>query len=283
MNINNIELIFYDFEVFKHDWMVVLINTNTNERKYVINDKNELKEFYNKHKNDIWIGYNSRMYDQFILKGLLCNMNPYDISIDLIQNDQKGYYIVKDHAKFPLNNFDVATGFHSLKQLEGFMGSKIKESSVDFNIETKLTKEELDEVLEYCIHDVEQTIEVFNNLKAEFDSQLAMIDVFDLSMEMFNKTKAQLSAHVLGAKERKKFNDEFKLDIPDTLLLSDKYKHIEQWYRDENNMNYKKSQHVEVAGVPHILAWGGIHGAIPSYIGEGEYIMSDIALTQWGN
>ena len=35
--------------------------------------------------------------------------------------------------------------------------------------------------------------------------------------------------------------------------------------------------YTEIAGVPHIFAWGGIHGAINNYIGEGIFIMSDIA------
>lgn len=271
------KIIFYDFEVFKHDWMVVLIDYDTKERTLIVNNPNELYEFYCSNVDSIWVGYNSRMYDQYILKGIILGKNPYDISTKLIVDDINGYTILPNHSSIHLNNFDISTGFHSLKQLEGFMGSKIKESDVDFNITRPLTKEELDEVALYCTHDVEETIKVFEARREEFDSQLSMIEAFELPMDMFNKTKAQLSAHVLGANNKKEYNDEFELDIPDTLVLSDKYQYVADWYKVKNNLDYSCKLCTEISDVPHIFAWGGIHGAIPNYIGEGLYIMSDIA------
>lgn len=271
------KIIFYDFEVFAHDWMVVLIDYDTKEKTLIVNNPNELYEFYCSNVDSIWVGYNSRMYDQYILKGIILGKNPYDISTKLIVDDINGYNILPNHSSIHLNNFDISTGFHSLKQLEGFMGSKIKESDVDFNITRPLTQEELDEVALYCTHDVEETIKVFEARREEFDSQLSMIEAFELPMDMFNKTKAQLSAHVLGANTKKEYNDEFELDIPDTLVLSDKYQYVADWYKVKNNLDYSCKLCTEISNVPHIFAWGGIHGAIPNYIGEGLYIMSDIA------
>lgn len=268
--------LFYDFEVFKHLWLVVIINQDTKEKTQIVNNPDELHNFYERHKEDIWIGYNSRNYDQYILKGILSGMNPYIINNEIIINDKKGSQVVRKSNDFPLNNFDIATGFHSLKQLEGFMGSKIKESSIPFTINRKLTTEELKEVLEYCTHDVEQTIEVFNHRKEEFDSQLALIKAFDLPMTMFTKTKAQLSAIILDALKSER-DDEFELNIPDTLVLSEKYKYILDWYNVKENMNYKKSLITEVAGVEHVFAWGGIHGAVPNYSYEGIILCCDVA------
>ena len=196
--------IFYDFEVFIKDWMVVCINQNTKEKTQIVNNPEELREFYEQHKEDIWIGYNSRNYDQYILKGILLGMNPYKINNEIIINDKKGNQVVKKSNTFPLNNFDISTGFHSLKQLEGFLGSKIKESSVPFTINRKLTPEELDEVLEYCTHDVEQTIEVFNHRKEEFDSQLSLIQAFNMPMTMLQKTKPHLPPIILVPQKPKR-------------------------------------------------------------------------------
>ena len=64
--------VFYDFEVFKEYWMLVLIEYESKKGKVIINDVEMLKKYYNYFKNDIWIGYNSRGYDQYILKGILC-------------------------------------------------------------------------------------------------------------------------------------------------------------------------------------------------------------------
>ncbi|MEC0685128.1 hypothetical protein P8888_19300, partial [Bacillus haynesii] len=67
--------IFFDFEVFKHNWMVVLIDYDSKKGKVIVDNIDELKRFYSLFKDDIWIGYNSRMYDQYILKGILLGMN----------------------------------------------------------------------------------------------------------------------------------------------------------------------------------------------------------------
>lgn len=78
-------LVFYDFEVFKYDWLVVLINPIEQTEDIIVNDKGRLEQYYQKHKNEIWIGYNSRNYDQYILKGILCDFNPYDVSKYIIE------------------------------------------------------------------------------------------------------------------------------------------------------------------------------------------------------
>src|SRR5574344_1904607 len=75
---------FYDFEVFLYDWMVVIINPVEKIRTVIINDRKALKRYYNEHKEEIWIGYNSRNYDTYILKGLLLDMNPKKINDDII-------------------------------------------------------------------------------------------------------------------------------------------------------------------------------------------------------
>lgn len=53
-------LSFFDFEVFKHDWLVVIINPIERIIKKIHNDKEELEDFWRKHKEQIWVGYNSR-------------------------------------------------------------------------------------------------------------------------------------------------------------------------------------------------------------------------------
>lgn len=269
-------LIFYDFEVFKYDWLVVICEYNSRKGKVIVNDRNLLEQFYNYFKEDIWIGYNSRGYDQYIFKGLLLGINPYFISQQIIEKNKKGHEVVKDAWKIPLNNFDITTGFHSLKQLEAFMGSKIKESSVSFNIDRPLTPEEINEVIEYCKHDVSETIKVFEKRREEFDSQLALIEAFNLDMKMFNKTKAQLSAHILGAIKEKDRGDEFDLSFPPTLKIN-KYQHIVDWYKNPENLNYKSNLKVDVANVPHVFAWGGLHGSLDKYQDEGIILAADVA------
>ena len=46
-------LIFYDFEVFLKDWMVVLIDYETRQEKVIVNDRDELVRVYLKNKDSI--------------------------------------------------------------------------------------------------------------------------------------------------------------------------------------------------------------------------------------
>lgn len=268
-------MLFYDFEVFKEDWLVVIMDSESKETHIIVNDEETLKNFYDQNKEEIWCGYNSRRYDQYILKGIICGFNPKEINDFIIVKKQGGWDFSNLFQRIQLYNYDVMTSRHGLKQLEGFMGNDIRETTVPFNIDRKLTKEELEEVIKYCSHDVEQTIEVFINRLEEFQSHMSLIKAFKLPIRFISKTKAQLAAIILEAR-RSERKDEFNISIVDTIKIK-RYHHIVQWYKDPINRNYEKYLEVEVAGVPHVFGWGGLHGAIPKYKGEGIFINSDVA------
>jgi hypothetical protein len=269
-------MLFYDFEVFRYNWMVVIADSEKHNFFLIFDDVDKLKAFYEKHKNDIWVGYNSRNYDQYILKGLLLDLDPYEINSHIIQANQPGWSYSNDFNRIQLYNFDVMSDVtKGLKQLEGYMGNNIKESNVPFWIDRCLKDDEIIETSIYCKNDVEQLIEVFLQRIEEFNSHMSLIKAFNLNIKYINKTKPQLSAIILGA-SKKKHNDEFEISIPNTLKL-DKYKYVEDWYKNRINLDYNKSLTTEIAGVPHILAWGGIHGAREKYHGEGIYINCDVA------
>lgn len=272
------KLLFFDFESFMYDWMMVARDYDSNEKTVITNDPDVLADFYENNKESIWIGYNNRQFDQYLLKGILLGRNPYEITTKLIIDGEKGYRVIPEAKDIQMYNFDLSTGFHSLKQLESFMGSRIKETSVPFDIKRKLTEQELIETEEYCTHDVDETIKVFEHKKEEFDSQLSLIKAFNLPMEMFNKTKAQLSATILEAYQTERRNDDFELIIPNEIIIGEKYKHIYDWYKNPTNMNYEKSLVTKVADVEHVFAWGGLHGAIPNFKHEGIILCCDVAL-----
>lgn len=269
---------FFDFEVFKYDWLVVIINPITRTDEVIINDPNKLKEYYEAHKNEIWVGYNSRGYDQFILKAILLGFNPKEVNDHIVVEGKKGWSYSSLFKRVPLNNYDV---YHrtdrGLKTHEGFMGHNIKESEIDFNINRKLTEAEIQETIKYCHHDVEETIEVFLRRKNEFDARIGLINMFDLNLSCINQTDAQLTALVLDA-HRRNWDDEFDIEFPPTLQVS-KYREVVEFYENPKNRDYSKSLKRDIAGVPHIFAWGGIHGAIPQYYGEGYFVNMDVTLT----
>lgn len=266
---------FYDFEVFKHDWLIVIIDPINKKETIIVNNPDELKEYYENYKNEIWVGYNSRGYDQYILKGILCGFNPKEINDHIIVKQLGGWSFSSLLQNFPLNNYDVMTSQHGLKQLEGFMGNNIKETSVDFNIDRKLTEEELQETIKYCKHDVEQTIEVFIERKADFEAHLGLIKMFNLPLIYIGKTKPQLSAIILDC-VRKEYDDEFELDITECIKI-EKYKDVYEFYQNKENRSYDKELNIEIAGVPHVFGWGGLHGAKDKYSDEGWFLNVDVA------
>lgn len=271
-------MLFYDFEVFKYDWLVVIIDVINKKEHVIVNDVEKLKDIYDKHKGDIWAGYNSRHYDQYILKGILCGFDPKKISDYIIVKGNPGWKFSSLLNKVPLINYDVMLGTdRGLKSFEGFMGNNIKESSVPFDINRKLTQEELDETVKYCRHDVEQTIEVFLKRSEEFDATRELIKIFNLPITSYSKTKAQLVCEICGGMGKKFDDNEFDFPIvPCVQEHLKKYRYVLDWYKNPENHDYSKSLKIEVAGVPHTFAWGGIHGAKKQNTESGVLLNMDV-------
>ena len=269
---------FYDFEVFKHDWMVVVINPVTRDERVIINDADALTALYEGHKREIWVGYNNLHYDQFIFKGILCGFDPKAINDFIIAEGHKGWQYSSLLRKVYMVNYDV---FHprtdrGLKTHEAYLGNDICETTVPFDIDRKLTEAEIAETVKYCRHDVEQTIEVFMQRKSEFDARMDLLKMFNLPLVYLGKTDAQLTAIILGAERpARPRDDEFDI-VPLPCLDLGPYDFIRSWYLDSANQDYSATLDFDIAGCPHKCAWGGLHGAIAQYAGEGYFINVDV-------
>jgi len=269
-------VLFYDFEVFAYDWLVVIMDVTNKEEHVIINDPDELERIYNQNVNDIWVGFNSRHYDQYILKGILCGFDPKKINDFIIVSGNPGWKFSSVMRNIPLINYDVMLGTdRGLKSFEGFMGNNIKESSVPFDIDRKLTQAELDETVKYCKHDVEQTIEVFLQRTEEFDASRELIKLFNLPISSYSKTKAQLVCEICGGLGKRFDDNEFDFPIVPCLKLK-KYQYVLDWYKNPDNHDYEKSLETMIAGVPHTFAWGGIHGAKKQNTESGVLLNMDV-------
>ena len=284
----------YDFEVYsKINWFcVTFINyEDRNKEVVIVNDRAKLIEFYNAHKDDIFISYNGRQYDTGIFKGILDGMNVGYVNDKLIKEGKKPFQVVKNAKKYPLNDYDTILKDKSLKQLEAFMGDDIRETEVDFNIDRPLTEEEIKQTLYYNHHDVIEVLRVLDYCWDDFEGQLDIIELYGLDMSYFTKTKVQLavSPKILNAVDQHTLDDEFDIRLPDTIQLSDKYRFIPEWYMNPKHWRYKvqlrseDNQHnnqlcCTVAGIPHVFAWGGCHGADDKEsVFEGIILHADVA------
>lgn len=278
---------FLDFETFKNLWTCVIINPFEKTTTTIVNDAQKLKDYYEKYKNEIFVGFNIREYDQYIFKAILLDFEPKEVNDFIIVKKRRGWEYSSLFNRVPLNFYDCMPNPPvSLKTLEGFMGNSIEETTISFNYDGKFTPSMIAEVLKYNTHDVEQTIEVFLQSKAEFDTMMYFIKHFKYPLSYICKTKAQLASTIIGANGKgKTFDDEFKFPILDCIQL-EKYKHIEEWYRNPENHKYRvnardpKSEKHKlvsiVAGVENVSSWGGGHAARPKYHAKGIFLLIDV-------
>lgn len=283
-------MIFFDFEVFEYDWLVVLFDSKTKSEKVIINDKEKLEDFYQENKFDIWVGFNNKNYDQHILKGILCGFNPKKISDYIIIDHNNGWGYSNLMNKIYTIQYDIMNSLNKgLKTYEGFQGKNIKESDVAFNIPRKLTKEEIEETIIYCRSDVINTYELFIKTIKDFKAHMNLVKMAGGNLKYLSKTKTQLSSIILQAKQTIR-DDEFDVFVPDNLEIK-KYKKIVDWYKSDKskryynrvkkkNGGYKNEENrleISVAGVDHVFGWGGLHGARKKYHSKGYFILMDVS------
>ena len=272
------KLVFYDFESFKYDWVVVFIDYDTRKKCTIVNDREKLIKFYKgcMKNNVILVGFNCRNFDQWLLKGIIKGFDHYKLTNGLINEGKKGYQLIPRHNEVPVINFDVMQGFNGLKTLEAFLGMSIDETEVDFNLDRKLTNEEIQSTINYCTSDVLATIEVFEKSRHEFDSLIGLVEMYDLPLESIGKTKAQLSATILGAKrpERDR-DDEWDIKLPDNLIIK-KYTDVVEWYLSDEikkpNAKYVK----DVYGTEVTFSLGGIHNRVTKIELDGIIALYDV-------
>lgn len=300
-------MIFYDFEVFKEDWLAVFIDVTRKTEQVIVNNPDELKALYEANTSDIWVGFNNRHYDQYIMKGILLGMNPKRINDWIILEKREGWQFSSVFNKVPMTNYDVMPNPPvGLKTMEGFLGSNIKETGVPFDINRKLTKAEIEETIKYCRHDVEQTIKIFLEKIDEFNAMHGIVQAFPnmVSLSNIGDSEARITAKVLGC-VKQDFKDEFDYFFLPCLRLN-KYKYVQDWFEEKkkealamdlqncdkyDKKLWYKSQNLEtvVAGIPHSFGFGGLHGAADTPIHKtGQILHVDVnnyypsMLIAWG-
>lgn len=269
------KFVLYDWEVFSQDWLVVF-KEPSKEHTIIYNDVDELTGFFNQHKNDIFVGFNNRHYDDYIMKAVLSNMNPKVVNDWIITDEKQGW-------EFPgLNNIyflsldlrnDIPGGVSlSLKEIESNLGMSIEESSVPFDIDRKLTKEEIEETAFYCKHDVDATEQLFYQRFDYIKSKLQIINAFKLPIRCISMTNAQLTAEVMGARKRK-YYDENIYDMPECVDVKDQ--EVLSFFA--NPQDATRSLDKEICGIPHTIAYGGLHGAIENSHFKGNLFNFDVS------
>lgn len=259
---------FYDYKVFDCGWVVVIVNTQSRQRQTIVNDRDVFVDYFRKHQNEIWIGCNNFNYDQNILKAILLNLNVKKTH-DYITNDGlKTWQIDNRFKNITINSYDVAKK-KELKSLFGFMGSDISKFSIPLNTKRVLTMEEIQDVINHCTYNINQTMEIFLQRENDFNAQIQLIKTFGLPLEAIGRTQAQLASMILKARKQS-YSDFWNIKLPETLKL-DKYNFVAEWFLSKKNHHNESTLTCNIAGLEHNIGWGGLHGAKEKY----KYVCKD--------
>ena len=258
----------YDIEVFAHDWLVVFRRVDDDHHHIIHNNNYQLREFFMAHSDDVFGGFNNRHYDDWVVLTMLSGGDNATVKAHndfIIEQGGNGWEFPfirgqrKTFRSFDLKD-DLPIGL-SLKAIEANMGLSIVESSVDFNIDRPLSGDELEETIRYCCNDVDATLKLYEARKAYLDSKTAVGAMKGIDeATALGLTNAKLTAVFVDAKARD-HDDEFEYTPPPELRIS-KYTEVLEFFKV---IDYDRNLKIDIAGVPHVYGWGGLHGAIPNY------------------
>lgn len=268
----------YDTEVFAHDFLVVFKDKETGEFAIFHNDNLGVKEFLL--EDGIYCGFNSKGYDQYIIKAICAGYSPEEVKQvnDWIIGGGQGWQCpLLNGIYFRFNNVDIMDDVQkglSLKAIEGHLGMSIEETEVDFNLDRPLTQEELALTIKYCCHDVDATEKLSDIRKDYLRTKLnlgrrANID----QVTALSSTNAKLTAMMLGA-VRREWTDGRDYVYPPNLDLSVIPKEILNFFDTIHDTSisdedlFKTYLNIDIGGMPCKYAWGGVHGSLSCYYEE---------------
>ena len=267
-----------DFEVTKFDWLLVIKKYRTKERTVFHNASADEIQTFISNNNPIFIGHNLRYYDQYILKAILAGFDITEIKNvnDHIINGGQGFEIDYGYVKIPpcWDTLQDVVPAKSLKEIEANLCMDITESTVDFNIDHKWTKQEYKEMLYYCDKDVDALFPLFEARYDYFKTKYDLCVMSDIDPAVnVGLTNAKLCAKFLEATPQV-WNDERDITIPDFIDLDLIDKGALEYYLKildktiPDDVYFKMKYEYDLHGMPTVASQGGKHGAKRNYTYE---------------
>lgn len=275
------DIFIFDCEVFAHDWLFVFKEIATGEYTVIHNDNDAVVAFME--RNPFLGGFNNKHYDNFILKGVMCGLTPEqikEINDLIIVEEVNGWDIpVLREYRVYFDSFDLMDDCQvglSLKAIEAHLGIPIEETEVDFNITHRLSEKELQETIYYCKYDVDATEKLYHLRQAYLKNKVTLGKARNLTdRQAMYMTNAKLTSVYLKAqKPEKPRNDERNYQYPEKLLRQYIPQEVFDFFdrmkddRIPNDELFSSKLEIMVGVCPCTIAYGGIHGAIPTYVEE---------------
>ena len=284
-----------DYEIFKRDSLLGVLDIET-DKVYQMWNISDIKDFIRHNLAEIWIGYNSENYDKILAHGILKGKittpeRAFEVSNAIIMSQDNDTPLFKtlnklhidDYYKSEILMYDLLGdgAFFSLKQLEGFLGMDIVESVVPFDLDRPLTEEEKKDVEKYNRADLYGTLERFKQRKNSFRTKMMLVKEFELPVDYICKTNAKLTEAILLSQNKgvnTRLRKNFQLcdlpvnwEVPELKTIYDFFiealRELETHKWDTRKCDKKKlSMDLDILGVTHTFALGGVHGGTKHYM-----------------
>lgn len=256
-------LLFYDIEVFQEDSLVVFKDIEKVTKAIFVNQFDGL---YDLIKGKTLVGYNNYFYDDYILTYMLEGKSQAqikDLNDRVIAGERNVISVHREIKSLDcFQQIDVSRP--SLKKIEGNFGKSIVESEIDFNIQRKLTIQELESTIEYCCYDVDNTIDIYKlREKSYFEPKESIVNMLSDKVKgvatRWNTTT--ISANLLTDKSLTPWSDirlgDYREDGEYALFERVPTEVVHHW-RTKERGNLK----VEKFGCTIEFGFGGLHGVI---------------------
>ena len=267
----------YDTEVFAHDWIVIFKDRDTGHHYGFHNDNEALREFLTEREFAIFCGFNTKGYDQYIIKAICGGLSPEEVKQvnDWIIGGGQGWQCpLLEGVFFRFNNVDSMDDMQlglSLKAFEGHLGElSIEETEVDFNLDRPLAEEELKLTIQYCVHDVDATEKLTSLRKNYLENKIYLGGLKGIEpTKALAMTNAKLTAAYLDARRTVNYTDEREYKYPANLrreyIPKEVFDFFDRLYDKSipDDELFKSKLNITVGECPVTLGFGGIHGAIP--------------------
>lgn len=161
---------------------------------------------------------------------------------------------------------------YSLKEAEGFLGLQISETEVDFNLDRPLTQEERELTEKYNRADLDATWEEVKEQIPHLKIRVALMSEYKMPKEIISKTNQFITGEILGGQYRnyKDQKQPYDPSIAPIEINNPEYHKALEMFTDCEEIDYKAKTKIDICGVEHVIAIGGLHGARKNFIYHGE-------------
>lgn len=206
--------------------------------------------------------------------------------------------VVKQIDLMMINHFDNVARFTSLKELEFNMRSG-NIQDLPYTPGIPLTVEQIDPLIKYNIHDVEETEKFFNECKSAISLRRSLGEEFmnyndtKIGKETFIKELEQSQSGICYTQnpKRPRQTPRERIALGDVILPYIKFEHpefqrIEQWFRNTVITETKGAitgLSAEIDGFKYDFGTGGIHGSVEGVVFESDdkYAIIDVDVASY--